>query len=188
MPVIMDVSTLYHPPHGRIFFYRCPAYEPDFPRSTSLTFSRLRLGQTKPAPAPRVTGKFFYVGDTKLYLRGATYGTFQPDAEGNQYGQPEQVEQDFRLMASSGINAVRLYTIPPRWLLDLAARHGIYLMVGVPWERRTRLSRHRQQQSRHREEGARRCACLCRPPGPPLLLYRQRNPGISCALVWASRG
>src|SRR5437588_7368920 len=84
----------------------------------------------KPASPPRASGKFFYVDGRKLYLRGVTYGTFRPDAEGNQYGAPDRVEQDFRLMTRSGINAVRLYTVPPRWLLDLAARHGLYAMVG----------------------------------------------------------
>jgi hypothetical protein len=27
-------------------------------------------------------------------------------------------------MAEAGINAVRTYTVPPRWLLDAAQRHG----------------------------------------------------------------
>ncbi|MCD6015157.1 MAG: glycosyl transferase family 2 [Solirubrobacterales bacterium] len=37
-------------------------------------------------------------------------------------------------MAASGFNAVRTYTVPPRWLLDLAADHGLFVMVGLPWE------------------------------------------------------
>jgi O-antigen biosynthesis protein len=37
-------------------------------------------------------------------------------------------------MAANGINAIRTYTVPPRWLLDLASEHGLYLMVGLPWE------------------------------------------------------
>jgi GT2 family glycosyltransferase len=38
-------------------------------------------------------------------------------------------------MAANGLNAVRTYTVPPRWLLDTAARHGLYVMVGLPLER-----------------------------------------------------
>ena len=37
-------------------------------------------------------------------------------------------------MAANGINAVRTYTVPPRWLLDLALEHGLCVMVGLPWE------------------------------------------------------
>jgi GT2 family glycosyltransferase len=37
-------------------------------------------------------------------------------------------------MAAAGINAVRTYTVPPRWLLDRALAHGIRVMVGLPWE------------------------------------------------------
>src|SRR5436190_277764 len=117
--------------------------------------------QTKSAPAPRARGKFFYVEGRKLYLRGVTYGTFRPDAEGNQYGPPDRVEQDFRHMTRSGINAVRLYTVPPRWLLDLAARHGLYAMVGIPWEQHVAFldgRRHRADIERRVREGVRACA------------------------------
>src|SRR3990170_3016268 len=36
------------------------------------------------------------------------------------------------MMAANGVNAVRTYTTPPRWLLDLAARHGLHVMAGLP--------------------------------------------------------
>jgi beta-galactosidase/beta-glucuronidase len=53
---------------------------------------------------------------------------------GDQYPDPEVVERDFAQMAANGLNAVRTYTVPPRWLLDAARRHGLYVMVGLPWE------------------------------------------------------
>jgi len=37
-------------------------------------------------------------------------------------------------MGEAGINAVRVYTPPPVWLLDLAWQHGLYVMLGIPWE------------------------------------------------------
>jgi O-antigen biosynthesis protein len=83
---------------------------------------------------PQVQGKFLFVGDEKLWIRGVTYGTFRPDADGNEYRDPETVEHDFAQMADSGLNAIRTYTIPPRWLLDAAQRHGLRVMVGLPWE------------------------------------------------------
>src|SRR5688572_10172224 len=86
-----------------------------------------------PPPRPEVRGKFLFVGDQKLYLRGVAYGTFRPGEHG-EYGDESAFERDFERMAAAGLNAVRTYTVPPRWLLDLAERHGLYVMVGVPWE------------------------------------------------------
>ncbi len=83
---------------------------------------------------PNVRGKFLFIGDRKFYIKGVTYGTFRPDAQGGQFPDPSAVQHDFRLMVSNGINAVRTYTVPPRWLLEAASRHGLYVMVGLPWE------------------------------------------------------
>jgi GT2 family glycosyltransferase len=83
---------------------------------------------------PRVAGKFLYAGADKLWIKGVTYGTFRPDADGFNYPGPEVVRRDFVAMAAAGINAVRVYTVPPRSLLDEAQRHGLYVMVGLPWE------------------------------------------------------
>ncbi|MGB2690800.1 MAG: glycosyltransferase, partial [Desulfobacterales bacterium] len=83
---------------------------------------------------PQVKGKFFYVGDEKLWIRGVTYGTFRPDESGNEFYNPEVVEKDFAHMETIGINVVRIYTPPPRWFLDTALRKGVYVMVGLPWE------------------------------------------------------
>lgn len=83
---------------------------------------------------PRVEGKFLYVGEEKFYVRGVTYGPFRPEEDGCEYHTPEVVDRDFALMAEYGINAVRVYTVPPRWLLDVAQRHGLRVMIGLPWE------------------------------------------------------
>ena len=82
---------------------------------------------------PRVQGKFIFLGDEKLYVRGTTYGTFRPGEDGSEYD-PEVVERDFAQMAQNGFNAVRTYTVPPPWLLDTAQRHGLYVMVGLSWD------------------------------------------------------
>jgi GT2 family glycosyltransferase len=37
-------------------------------------------------------------------------------------------------MAANGINTVRTYTVPPRWLLDMAQQNDLYVMIGLPWE------------------------------------------------------
>ena len=64
-----------------------------------------------------------------------TYGTFRPGAHGDgEYPVAERVTRDFALMRRTGVNAVRTYTPPPAWLLDLAREHGLRLLVGLPWE------------------------------------------------------
>ncbi len=67
-------------------------------------------------------------------MRGVTYGTFRPNDDTHDFPSREAVAEDFAAMAENGINSVRVYTVPPRWLLDLALEHGLYVMVGLPWE------------------------------------------------------
>ena len=83
---------------------------------------------------PEARGKFLYVGTEKLWVRGVTYGTFRPDARGNEYGGRDRVERDLGAIRANGFNAVRTYTVPPRWLLDVACRYGLRVLVGLPWE------------------------------------------------------
>ncbi len=81
----------------------------------------------------RAQGKFIFAGEEKLYVRGVTYGTFRPASDGGQYREAEIVQRDLSQMAANGFNAIRTYTVPPRWLLDLAEQHGLRVMVGLPW-------------------------------------------------------
>ncbi len=83
---------------------------------------------------PHVQGKFIFVGSEKVYVHGVTYGTFCTDEDGNEHHAPAVVERDFAQMAANGLNAIRTYTVPPRWLLDAAQRHNLRVMVGLPWE------------------------------------------------------
>ena len=80
-----------------------------------------------------VDGKFLRLGEERFLIKGVTYGTFAPDADGYQFGPIEKIDEDFRLMAELGINTVRVYTPPKRDLLDAALKHGLRVMVGLPW-------------------------------------------------------
>ncbi len=91
-----------------------------------LTLSRLSPSRV------RATAKFFYEGAEKFWIRGATYGTFEPREESD-YPPPERVAQDFALMREAGVNTVRIYTVPPQYLLDEAARQGLRVIVGLAW-------------------------------------------------------
>ncbi len=75
-----------------------------------------------------------FAGTQKFYIRGVTYGPFRPEADGCEYHDVARVRQDFVRMRSAGLNAVRTYTIPPRWLLDEAERNGLRVLIGWPWE------------------------------------------------------
>src|SRR5262245_22012572 len=83
---------------------------------------------------PSVRGKFLYTGDHKFWIRGVTYGTFSPDERGMEFHDRGQVERDFRLMAGSGVNTIRTYTVPPVWFLDSAFECNLHVMIGLPWE------------------------------------------------------
>lgn len=84
---------------------------------------------------PRAQGKFLSVGGQKLWIRGVTYGAFRPDEEGKEYQDLKRIHQDFAQMAANGLNAVRIpHTMPPRPLLDAAARHRLRVMVGLSAE------------------------------------------------------
>jgi O-antigen biosynthesis protein len=88
----------------------------------------------RPAQArPLTRGKFLFDGAGKLWVKGVTYGTFEPDEEGVPLPAQDVAALDLAAIAANGFNAVRTYTVPPRWFLDLAARHDLRVMVGLPW-------------------------------------------------------
>jgi O-antigen biosynthesis protein len=88
--------------------------------------------------------KFFFEGDRKFFVKGATYGPFAPNAAGDSFGRPEQVEVDLRLMREIGLNVVRVYHAPPRWFLDRCATAGIRVVITLPWEKHVEFLRERK--------------------------------------------
>lgn len=84
---------------------------------------------------PRVTidGKFFRLGEKKFYAKGISYGPFAPNKGGEYYPSPEQAKIDFELIRELGANVLRVYYVPPRWLLDLALEFELKIFVDVPW-------------------------------------------------------
>lgn len=130
-------------------------------------------------------GKFLFAGTEKLLVRGVTYGPFGSGEAGEQEYPRETAEADFAAMAAAGINAIRLYTVPPVWLLDTAARCGLYVMVGIPWEQHVAFldDRDRQRAIENRVRGAVR-ACA----GHPAVLAYAIGNEIPAAIVrWHGR-
>ena len=78
-------------------------------------------------------GKFLFEGERKFYARGVSYGPFAPNSRGERYPEPERAAQDFALIRELGANVVRTYVPPPPWMFELAAKHELRLMVGMPW-------------------------------------------------------
>ncbi len=137
------------------------------------------------AGRPEVSGKFLAASGEKLYVRGVTYGTFRPGADGSPYPPPDVVEQDFAAMSAYGFNAVRTYTVPPRWLLDCAAEHGLRVMVGLPWEQHVAFldERRRARSIELRvRDGVRACA-----GHPAVLCYAVGNEIPAAIVRWHGR-
>ncbi len=77
--------------------------------------------------------KFLFEGDRKFHARGVSYGTFAPNSRGEPFPESENVAADFSLMRELGANVVRTYEPPPPWMMEQAAKHGLRVMVGIPW-------------------------------------------------------
>ena len=82
----------------------------------------------------QVDGKYFRVGGTLWSLRGVAYGPFDPDVDQGPFAKKDRTAQDFDLMRSLGVNAVRVYHVPPVWFMDLAQEKGLRVWVDLPWE------------------------------------------------------
>jgi O-antigen biosynthesis protein len=92
---------------------------------------------TAPVLSPHVSldGKFFRLGDEKFWVKGVTYGPFEPQANGVALPVQHQLEADLRQIRGLGANTIRVYHVPPRELLDTAHAFGLKVFVDVPWSK-----------------------------------------------------
>jgi prepilin-type N-terminal cleavage/methylation domain-containing protein/prepilin-type processing-associated H-X9-DG protein len=94
-------------------------------------------------------------GNARFRVQGVTYGPFAPDADGLQFPAAETVRHDFAHMAQVGINAIRVYHVPPPWLLELAEERAICVLIDVPWSKHVCFLDSRQaQREAHRAVSA----------------------------------
>jgi GT2 family glycosyltransferase len=117
-----------------------------------------------------------------------TYGTFGGDAEAGDtggYPPPERVASDLARIAASGANALRVYTVPPRSLLDEAYRCGLRVLVGLPWSQHVAFAddpAHLGAIETAVREGVRACA-----GHPAVLCYAIGNEIPPSIVRWAGR-
>lgn len=89
------------------------------------------------ATRPRVVvdGKFFRLAGKKFFVKGVAYGPFAPNAQGQAFASPEQTALDLAQIRELGANVIRIYDVPPRWLLDQAGQAGLKVLVDIPWNK-----------------------------------------------------
>src|ERR1700744_6061490 len=97
---------------------------PPPPVRSAVVARQLCLMSTQQTPVaqarPTVSGKFFRLGNNKFYLKGVTYGPFRPNSDGDPFPNRLDTQRDFEILRSLNANFIRVYNVPPRWLLDLA--------------------------------------------------------------------
>src|SRR4051794_16035041 len=82
-----------------------------------------------------VDGKFFRLGAKKFYVKGVAYGPFPPNAAGQLFASVEQTALDFAQIRDLGANLIRVYHVPAKWFLDLAAQHDLKVLIDIPWNK-----------------------------------------------------
>src|SRR3990172_5168092 len=138
-----------------------------------------------PSGPVRVRGRRFDVGGIPFAVRGVTYGTFRPNCGGDLFPEPDRVARDFESMAEHGINAVRVYTTPPYWLLDLAEAHGLRVLVGMWWEHHVAFLRSRAEA--RKREAVVRAAVHATAGHPAVLGYAIGNEVPASIVRWYGR-
>lgn len=130
----------------------------------------------------RVASKFFFEGDRKFFIKGVTYGPFKPDENGDQFGRPEQVDVDLRMMREIGLNVLRVYHAPPEWFVEKCAAAGMRVLITLPWEKHIEFLREKKVRA---EIGRMMRATVKRYAGnPAVLAYLVGNEISSTMARW----
>ena len=110
-----------------------------------------------------VDGKFFRLGGKKFYPKGLTYGPFAPNDQKEMYPAREQTALDFLQIRELGANLLRVYYVPPRWFLDLAAEYELKVLVDIPWPKHLCFLESAKSRKEARD-AVRKAAGTCRCP------------------------
>ncbi len=80
----------------------------------------------------RVEGKFFFTGTTSSSSGASLTDPSRPAPTGP-ISDAGTGASGFRPEVEAGANTLRCFTVPPVWLLDIAAAHGLRVLAGIPW-------------------------------------------------------
>jgi O-antigen biosynthesis protein len=108
----------------------------------------------------RRDGKFFRLGQDKFYVKGVTYGPFEANRDGDPLPSPQQVKDDFERMIELGANCVRIYHVPPKWFLDLAAEMQLRIFLDVAWPKNLSFVDN-EELTRQAHDAVRQAASAC---------------------------
>src|SRR5262245_55081665 len=111
----------------------------------------LPISADKRAARVSVDGKFFRLTEEKFNVKGVTYGPFASNAENEMFPSREQTALDLAQIRELGGNVLRLYHVPSRWFLDLAAEQDLKVLIDVPWPKHLCFLDSEQSQQEARE-------------------------------------
>ena len=70
---------------------------------------------------------------TRCSSRASPTGRSRLTRTASQFPDWDAIARDLDLITELGANCLRTFTVPPRWVLDLAASRGVRVLVGIPW-------------------------------------------------------
>ena len=123
-------------------------------------FVQNKMAVAVSGPRVGVDGKFFRLGSRKFYVKGVSYGPFEPNSSGQAFASPEQTAADFAKIQELGANLVRIYHVPPKWFLDLALQHDLRVLLDIPWNKHLRFMDSPQERANARD-AVRRAVFAC---------------------------
>ena len=132
---------------------------------------------------PCVRGKSMHMDGEKLLVRGVTYGGFRPGADGAEFPCAGTGRRGLRGDGGGGRERGAHLRRAAAWLLDLADEHGLWVMVGLPWEQHVTFL-DEPAPRRAIEERVREAVAPCRgSPRSPLLRVGNEIPAADRALA-----
>src|SRR5437899_8229269 len=87
------------------------------------------------SPRVSVECKFFRMGEKNFYVKGLSYGPFAPNSAGQPFASPEHTARDLAQIHALGAKLIRVYSVPGKWFLDLAAEHQLKVLIDIPWSK-----------------------------------------------------
>ena len=83
-------------------------------------------------------------------MPGGDLWSVRPHREGHRFPARNRVCDDLASLHALGANSIRVYHVPPEWLLDLVDEHGMTIFLDIPWPAHVCFLRSRRAQAEAR--------------------------------------